>query len=199
MKKIYCLIILNCTVFVFANAQLKTKQEKGFFNITNVAEVQYLRSIDSSSVENGMAFVKGGFEAHTITGYFLNPNLSLGLGVGIQHSKTERSYEPNEESAPSVDNGRSMLLLPVFADFRYYPKNSINSPIFILNVGYAPLLKGTNTAEKDLNGGPLVKLGGGYKIYLNNSVSFVPAIYCRAQRFGENTVVGAALSLGLMF
>lgn len=199
MKKILVIAILSCCSFQFLHAQVKTKQEKGYFNITNFAEIQYLRSIDSSAVDHGMAVAKGGFGAHTINGYFLNPHMSIGLGVGIQIAKIERTYEPGYGTVPDSDIGPDMMLLPVFADFRYYPRNTRNSPMFLINVGYAPLLNGTHTAKKDMNGGPLVKLGGGYKIHLGNSVSFLPALTCHAQRFGENTVVGAALSLGFMF
>ncbi len=196
MRKIlllaFAILLLN-----YVQAQTKTKQEKGFFNITNIAEIQYLRSIDSSVTDNGMAVVKGGFEAHTINGYFLNPKISLGLGLGIQFANIGRSY--SEGSATDVNNGADIKLMPIFADFRYYPRNRLNSPMFILDVGYAVFLNGTTTAKNDLNGGPLVKFGAGYKIYLSDGMSFVPALTCRAQRFGENTVAGAALSLGFIF
>lgn len=193
------LLILTITASQILQAQIITRQERGFFNITTPVEIQYLRSIDSSIVENGLAVVKAGFEAHTINGYFINPNMSVGLGLGIQIAKLERSYDPGFGMGPSIEIGPDMLLLPVFADFRYYPRNTRNAPMFIINVGYAPLLNGTHTAKTDLNGGALVKVGGGYKIHLGNAVSFLPALSCRAQRYGENTVVGAALSLGLMF
>ncbi len=199
MTRFCLLLVLAVAASQVLQAQVKTKQERGFFNITNPAEIQYLRSIDSSIVENGLAVVKGGFEAHTINGYFVNPNMSVGLGAGIQIAKVERSYDPGFGTGPSMEIGPDMLLLPVFADFRYYPRNTRNAPMFIINVGYAPLLNGTQTAKTDLNGGALVKVGGGYKIHLGNTVSFLPAFSCRAQRYGENTVVGAVLSLGFMF
>ncbi len=199
MRKICLLIISNFIVFAFANAQIKTKQEKGYFNITNVTQLQYLRSIDSSIVDYGMAVVKGGFEAHTINGIFLNTGLSIGLGVGIQLAKIDRSYEPGYGIGPDIATGPDMMLLPIFADFRYYPKNSLNAPMFILDVGYAALLNGTTTAKNDLNGGPLVQLGAGYKFYLGDFISFVPSLNFRAQRFGENTVFGGSLGIGFIF
>lgn len=198
MKKILVFIFLNFSA-TFIQAQIKTKQERGYFNITNIAQVQYLRSIDSSVVDKGMAVVKGGFEAHTINGYFLNPNMSLGLGIGIQLANIKRSYEPGYGTGPDVNIGPDMMLLPIFADFRYYPKNSLNSPMFILDVGYAPLLKGTLTAKNDLNGGALVQLGAGYKFYLADFLSFVPSLNFRAQRFGENTVFGGSVGVGFRF
>ncbi|MFV0605465.1 MAG: hypothetical protein ACK5NK_06435 [Niabella sp.] len=180
-------------------AQGRTKQEKGYFNITNIAQIQYLRSIDSSAVENGMAVVKGGYEAHTINGYFINPQISLGVGVGLQMAKIGRSYDPGFGMGPESSIGPDMLLLPLFGDFRFYPRNNSNAPMFILNAGYAMMLKGTLTAENDLNGGPLILLGAGYKLHISNFISFLPSINFKAQQFGSNTAVAGSVGLGFMF
>lgn len=181
------------------HAQSKTKQEKGFFNITNVAELQLQRSIDSTAIDNGKAFMKSGFEANTITGFFLNSHLSIGLGVGIQLVNYERSYNAGYGTGPKVNlGGPDIFLLPIFADFRFYPTNFQNNAMLILNVGYAPVLKSAESGNY-LNGGPLVKLGAGYKIHLGYTVSLLPSLNLRAQRFGENTAVGIGAGIGLMF
>lgn len=150
MKKNGLLTIIATCLFICVQAQIKTKQERGFFNITNVAELQYLRSIDSSVVDNGMAVVKGGFEAHTINGFFVNPRVSLGLGAGIQLATINTTYHSGYGSGPDISIGPDMTLLPVFADIRYYPKNARNTPMFILDAGYGILLKGNHTAQLSL-------------------------------------------------
>lgn len=191
------LSLLNvCTVF----AQFRTKQEKGYFNITNPVEIQIMSSLDSAVMKNGMARIKGGFEVNTINGYFINPSFSVGLGIGLQFSNY--NYYPNPGSGGSYvkKSGPGIVLLPLFADFRYYPKNAISAPMFILDAGYAPVLKMANKDDQQyLNGGALFKIGAGYKFYLGDFLSFVPSLNFKAQLFGNHTAVGGVLGLGLLF
>lgn len=196
MKQLLLLTLFTTFLTPFLHAQIKTKQQKGYFNITNVLEPQYLQSIDSSGLEdNATAYVKNlGFAVSTINGIFLNPNVSVGLGLGLQFSKYKGHYPPE------ASEEHALTLLPIFADFRYYPRNFSNGLSFILDVGYAPLLKIGNEDDKSmLNGGALVKLGSGYKIHVNDLLSFIPSINFQAQRFGENTVIGGTVAFGVMF
>lgn len=213
MKIIYTIVLSFLFWNTAVNAQIITKQEKGYFNITTLAEPQYLQSIDSSDLNNGYrAYVKTmGISFSTINGYFPNPNLSMGLGVGVQFSRYKSFFviPPTlleNTKAAVVDNmtdaqtKQSIVLFPIFADFRYYPSDYRNDLMFILDAGYAPVIKIKNKLDKpNLNGGPLIKLGAGYKIELSESISFVPTINFNAQRFGDNTILGASLGLGLMF
>lgn len=194
-----------CIIGNISYAQIRTKQEKGYFNITNFAELHYLKSLDSSTLKEGRAYTKGfGFSASTVNGVFLNSNVSVGLGVGLQFSQY-KPY-PSDNSSDSAlktnyfDKKYNLTLLPIFADFRFYPSNYRNDLVFLLDVGYAPLIKIKNPLDKaDLNGGPLIKLGAGYKIELGDVVSFLPTVNFGAQRFGDNTVVSGNIGLGLMF
>ena len=205
--KIYKLAFLFCLLLSshLLSAQLRAKEGKGYFNITNIAEPQYLQSIDSSNLQFGAAYVKtAGFSLSTINGYFLNSSLSVGLGVGLQftgYKARPTSFTP-DSTFPSgyFEDRHSMTLLPVFADFRYYPNGSQNSLTLILDVGYAPLLKIKNEFDKaSLNGGALVKLGAAYRVPLSSTVSFLPSLNFNAQRFGDNTALGANVGLGFMF
>lgn len=198
MKKSLFLTAI-CFCLVSAVPAQKTKQEKGFFNITTLGELQLFRSIDSTSVADGKTAVKSGFELNTINGIFLNPHISVGLGVGIQFVKYESAYAEGYGVGPEANIGPGIQAIPVFADFRYYPVNKRNAPMLILDAGYAIFTKGINQAEKYQNGGALFKVGGGYKIHLGDAVSLLPSVNFRAQMFGENTAVGGAIGLALMF
>lgn len=195
--------LLFCSQLLFA--QLRAKEGKGYFNITNVAELQYLQSIDSSAMKFASGYIKTiGFSANTINGIFLNPNLSLGLGIGIQitgYKARPSSFTPDSSFSPGYfENKHSMSLLPIFADFRFYPGGTAKNLLFILDVGYAPLLKIKYDYDKEsLDGGALVKLGAAYRIPLGSTVSFLPSLNFNAQRFGDNTALGANVALGLMF
>lgn len=96
--------------------------------------------------------------------------------------------------------GPDLILMPVFADFRYYPQNKISNAVFIVDAGYATVLRSASSDYKTyLNGGPFVKLGAGYKIYLNDAISFLPSINFKGQQIGEATVAGLTVGVGVMF
>lgn len=200
-------LVIFCFALLISNllySQVRVKEGKGYFNITNIAEPQYLQSIDSSNLQYASAYIKKvGFAANTINGVFLNPNLSVGLGVGIQFTGY-KAYTTSFTPDSTFEKGyfgdtHSITSLPVFADIRYYPKGSDKSLLFILDVGYAPLLKIKNKFDKmGLEGGALVKLGVGYRVPMGESISFLPALNFNAQRFGDNTTLGVSMSLGLV-
>lgn len=200
-------LLITCLLFCsqIVSAQLRAKEGKGYFNITNIAEPQYLQSVDSSELAFGNAYIKTvGFSASTINGVFLNPNLSIGLGVGIQFTRYKahrNATTPDSTFAPGYfGDGHSLTSLPIFADFRYYPNGTRNSLMLILDVGYAPLLNIKNDFDKMyLDGGALVKLGAAYRIPVSETISFLPSVNFNAQRFGENTSIGGNIGLGFMF
>ena len=199
--------LLGLLIFMssIASAQLRAKEGRGFFNVTNFAEPQYLQSLDSSNLDYAAGHIKTfGFSASTINGVFLNSNLSMGLGVGIQfagYKAYQTSFTPDSTFAPGYFTDKhNMTLLPIFADFRFYPRGVSRNLMFILDVGYAPLLKIKNDFDKaGLDGGALLKLGAAYRVPLSKTISFVPSLNFNAQRFGNNTALGANAGLGLMF
>lgn len=203
--KVFAFIILFLACTHMLHAQIRTKQEKGFFNITNLVELQYLQSIDSSALTDGLAYVKSwGCSFSTINGVFLNPNLSIGLGIGLQLSKYKAfATSTTTDSALATgyfDKNHNISLFPIFADFRYYPTNHRNDIMILLDVGYAPLLKMDYNADKqNLSGGAFIKLGAGYKMEISKTISFTPTLNFNAQRYGDNTVLGGGIALGLMF
>lgn len=185
-----------CTAF----AQFRTKQEKGYFNITTPIEIQIMSSIDSAALANGAARMKSGFEVNTINGYFINPSFSIGLGIGVQFSNYKYYPYPGHENDYIKKNGPEIVSLPLFADFRYYPRDAVSAPLFIIDAGYAPVLNIRNKEDRQfLDGGALFKIGAGYKFYVSELFSFVPSINFKAQRYGNHTAVGGVVSLGLLF
>lgn len=195
------LLLLSILIQVTVQGQqLKTKQEKGYFNITTPAEIQVMRSIDSAMLNDGNARFKAGFEFHTINGYFLNPQFSVGIGVGLQYANYKYYPATGTPEAPAAARSARISTLPVFADFRYYPRYSINGAMFLVNAGIAPALSISNPEHKPfLNGGAFLKLGAAYKFYLSDFISFVPSLSFKAQRYGDHTVAGGILGIGFMF
>ncbi|ANH83982.1 hypothetical protein A8C56_15480 [Niabella ginsenosidivorans] len=189
-------VLTACTAF----AQYNTKQEKGYFNITTPVEIQVMSSIDSTMLANGTARMKSGFEVNTINGYFINPSFSIGLGIGVQFSNYKYYPYPGHENDNIKKSGPGIVSLPLFADFRYYPRDAVSTPLFIIDAGYAPVLSTRNKDDRQfLDGGALFKIGAGYKLYISDLFSFVPSINFKAQLYGNHTAVGGVLSLGLLF
>lgn len=204
MLRSTCRVLLLLGFLIQASATqgqlLKTKQEKGYFNITTPAELQVVWSIDSAMQEDGNARFKAGFELNTINGYFVNPQFSLGLGIGLQFSHYKYNPATGIPEQDTLTRGARVTTLPIFADFRYYPRNSISGTMFIVDAGYAPSLNASHAAHRPfLNGGALLKLGVAYKFYLSDFVTFIPSLNFKAQQYGEHTVAGGVLGLGLMF
>lgn len=196
--RLLLLALLLAPAITVTGQQLKTKQENGYFNITDPAEIQIVQSIDSAMLASGNARFKPGFEFHTINGFFVNPSFSLGLGIGLQFSNYK--YYPATADEAVKTSGAEITSLPIFADFRYYPRNSISGTLFIIDAGYAPTLSVRNETHKPfLGGGAFMKLGAAYKFYLSEFISFVPSLNFKAQRYGEHTVVGGVLGIGFMF
>ncbi|SDC35973.1 hypothetical protein [Niabella drilacis] len=195
------LLLTSLLIQVTVQAQqLKTRQERGYFNITTPAEIQLMRSIDSAMLNDGNARFRAGFEFHTINGYFVNPQFSVGLGVGIQYSNYKYFPATGAPEQPAPAKSARISTLPLFADFRYYPRNSINGAMFLVNAGYAPALSISVAEHKPfLNGGAFMKLGAAYKFYLSHFISFVPSLNFKAQRYGDHTVAGGIVGFGFMF
>ncbi len=198
-----CLLINNCVLY----AQFSIKRGKGYFNITNIAEPRYLQTVDSSSLQYAKAYIKGTyFGISTINGLFLNPSISVGIGIGLQwgHYRTyATSFTPKDASVFPMgyfDKIHKMVSLPIFGDFRFYPGNTVKKWALLLNVGYAPIVRIEHEMDKPgLNGGALLKLGAAYRLSMGGAVSFLPSVNFNAQRFGDNTTVGANVGLGFMF
>ncbi len=101
------------------------------------------------------------FAIHTVNGYHLTRNLSLGVGVGVEWFG---DYE----------------LIPVYADIRFYPGLTEWAPFFYGDVGY-----GLGVLDDTNDGGFMAGVGGGVQRSLNPNMALVASL---GYRFQANAV-----------
>lgn len=97
----------------------KKNKNSGVFNITQIG---YNQGIGNTRYRDNAEFRNRGYvnRLRTTFGYFVNPNVSLGLGFGL-----DGYHSPGYNTAPLV------------ADARYYWRPAGNSPFVALNAGYS--------------------------------------------------------------
>lgn len=155
MKNVFLFLVLFSFVNSFCQDDNKKDlfKNKGYFNITkftyytiNNANLEFI-DVDNSITRND---VKGdnpnGNSIQTINGYFISPNFSLGLGIGL-----ERFNSPNANT------------LPIFLDARYYLENDYNSLYGYANAGFLSKL------DSSFNKGGMLGAGVGYKFFINSN------------------------------
>jgi hypothetical protein len=141
--KLILAFILNIFISNFCLAQTDTtvnKQEKGYFNIT---ELGYYYGGNDKTVQLGANSSKTTFDAvntislRNINGFFLTNHLSLGVGVGLDGFQ--------------VKKGPFFNTFQLFGDVRYYFKNQDATWYAYGNLGKA--IKIDPHFEKGLAGG----------------------------------------------
>lgn len=158
-KQILILATVLFTSYTFCQGKKDKDINKnhGFFNITRFGVIPNFdirrETFDST---NGKVITKISnnsiaFSIQTINGYFINENLSVGLGIGLDRY-----------------NNPSANTIPAFLDARYYFKESAKSIYFLTNIG--SLIKIENGTRK----GSMVNVGLGAKFPLReNSRTFL--------------------------
>ena len=139
--------------------QIIVHDGEGFTNITGIGLGFGIGTVGDSDANNDQSF----FAIHTINGYHINRNLSLGVGVGIEW------YDDYE-------------LVPVYADIRYSPALTEWAPFFYGNLGY-----GLGFLEENLDGGLMGGLGGGIQYSINPNFALVGSLGYRFQGNSEGT------------
>jgi hypothetical protein len=97
------------------------------------------------------------FALHTINGYHITRSFSLGVGVGIEWYG---DYE----------------LVPLYADFRYYPSLTEWAPFFYGDLGY-----GLGVLNDNTDGGLMAGVGGGIQRSINPNMALVASLGYRFQ------------------
>lgn len=192
-KIFFLLFVIQC-VFLFSQ---NVENKKGFFNISKLGVIAIsdakLETFDSTNgilvtdLEESSNF---GFSVQTINGFFISPDFSLGIGVGLDRYNN-----------PSVNT------MPLFLDTRYYLSETSKSLYFLGNFG--SLIKIENGTRR----GSMVNLGMGIKFPLkkggsrtsvvsdisfsHKSISLDGLPISDSTRFTR--VNGIMLSLGLLF
>lgn len=160
MKK--TLLILAFSIFTLkGDAQTITKQEKGYFNLTeftvftgnNLYEFQ-VKPNSYSSVSDG-AYA---FSLRNINGYFLTNKISVGLGLGLENYTHSDNYFENNN------------LFLIFLDARYYFKNSANTFFAYGDIGSS--VKIADNIDK----GPMYNLGIGYKFKIAEKMALTAGL-----------------------
>lgn len=154
MKKIFIISILIFSCVCYSQEKdenLDFKRNKGFFNITKFGYINVLEAnLETFSPTNGVVVTDlvtdsaTAFSLHTINGYFINPFLSVGIGIGLDGYRN-----------PTYNT------LPLFFDFRAYLMDEKSSPYLYFD--YGTLIK----IEGDKNNGSIFNIGFGYKFPIN--------------------------------
>ena len=160
--KLIALLLLSSQLFAQDQTHKKrTKQEKGYFNVTEIGgffgntKVSYLDIRDTSPVN-----VRS---LRTINGLFINPKLSLGIGIGLDGIETKYYGFHNTFN--------------ISADARYYLKTANDGIFFYGNIG--PSIEIDDNFVKGL----MANVGVGHKLTIGSSFVIVPSIGYYQQHF----------------
>lgn len=142
MKHVF-LVLFLCVFSLSLNGQEKqsVKKNQGVFNITEIGYLPGSGNIDydSYSVTNDART----YRLRSIFGYFINPYLSLGIGIGL-----DGYHEPDHNT------------MPLFFECRGYLKDQRNTLY-----GFADVGKALN-ANETFTSGLFLNAGAGYKFFL---------------------------------
>jgi len=187
------LIIAFTTIFSTAvcHAQQITKQEKGYFNVTELGYQFGNNSLKIGNSSGGYGTYVNGTHAlslRTVNGIFITNKVSLGLGLGIEN------YSRN-------NGGINSNLFQLFGDVRYYFKNDVKTLFAYGQAG--PSLKISDEFEK----GSMYNVGIGYKFpvaertMMNASFGLTDQYvkYDDESVLLQNRYYGAAFKVGVMF
>lgn len=141
--KHFFLVLFLCVCSLSFNGQEKqsVKKNKGVFNITEIGYLPGTGNIkyDGYSVANDART----YRLRSIFGYFINPHLSLGIGIGL-----DGYHEPDHNT------------MPLFLECRGYLKDQRNT-----FYGFADVGKALN-ANETFTPGLFLNAGVGYKFFL---------------------------------
>lgn len=160
MRQILILAAL-CLITVSVFSQTITKQEKGYFNLTEIGGFAGNNTYEFETGPNSFKEVKDGayaFGVRNINGYFITNKISVGLGLSLEnYTRSESTY----------DNNNLFLL---FFDARYYFNDDENTFFAYGDIGSG--VKIANNFDK----GPMYNLGLGYKFKVTEKTALTAGI-----------------------
>lgn len=188
MKKSSTLICLLLFA-VIAKAQEITKQEKGYFNLTELGFFtgQQVQKLETLVGEGTLKTNKYVISLRNINGWFLSEQFSIGAGVGL-----DGYHNPKN----SFDYNNTFLL---FADARYYFKSAASTFFAYGDLGSSIAI------DDDFEKGLMFNLGLGYKLKLARRTGFVASLGYNQQQINGyrsiriNRISTIALKAGLLF
>ena len=160
MLKYVPILILCSTQLLYAQPNSENKN-KGIFNITSF-RAGWLTSGELSRLgapANQLDVSNARMNSlQSVTGFYLNPNYSVGLGFGLD------GY-----SNPTHNT------MPVFLDIRAYLYDEKNTAFFLLNIG------GTIGVDGLFRRGSTGEIGFGYKYYTARDLKLIGSINFHAK------------------
>ncbi len=202
MRNTLLLILFFTSYITFAQNQIDnkatdTQKNKGYFNITKIGYITNYNLKRDLFIE-GVGGIYSELESErshawslqTVNGYFLSPNFSLGVAIGL-----DGYHNPNFNT------------LPVLLDVRAYLSKKKNSVYSFLNIGPSLRLGGENSA---LRKGMVFNIGVGYKykvgkkLFLVSDIGFSHKTISLTEEWistSDDTVKanGIGFSIGIMF
>ncbi|MEJ2883483.1 hypothetical protein [Pedobacter sp. GR22-6] len=188
MKKSSTLICLLLFA-VIAKAQEITKQEQGYFNLTELGFFtgQQVQKLEPQFGEAVYRTNKYAFSLRNINGWFVSKQFSIGAGVGL-----DGYHNPKN----TFDYNNTFLL---FADARYYFKYAASTFFAYGDLGSSIAI------DSDFEKGLMFNLGLGYKLKLARRTGFVTSLGYNQQEINgypsirTNRISTFALKAGLLF
>ena len=188
MKKI---ILILFVIFYFQKVQSQeiTKQEKGYFNITELGYFMVNNAYEGQTSPSSFKVVYDGaygLSLRNINGLFITNKIALGLGVGLENY-THKSDRHNWDNT-----------FQIFLDARYYFKNDENNFFAYGDLGSSVAIS-DNIAK-----GPMFNLGIGYKVKSSEKTALIGSIGFIDQAIKEempvlrNRYYGIAFKVGLL-
>ena len=189
----FILIFTSPLMFSQKNRDIDKYRNEGFFNIIRIGIIP-LTNVKSEIWSNGLTVTNLpankaiAYSFNIINGYFLNPNFSLGIGIGL-----DGYHNPNANT------------MPLFVDVRYYFNEEAKSVYAFADVG--SLIKVENRTRR----GSMINLGMGYKFPINEKRIFLvsdislshKSISLDDMKISKSTNIiratGIMLSLGIIF
>ena len=187
MKKILFTFLVGLTLTKLS-AQEINKQEKGYFNLTELEYFDGNNDFRFQTGPNSYSEVHGGAYAiglRNINGVFITNKISIGVGLALTNytRKEIKSYNNTFQ---------------LFADVRYYFKNEDNSFFVVGNAG------GSIAIADNIDKGPLYNLGIGYKLMisqrqaLTGSISYVDQSIDHPAPIYKDRYYGLGFKVGLL-
>lgn len=158
-----------------------TKQEKGYFNITELGFFYGNSNIRYRNFGEGTAVNISSLR--TINGLFLTPKISIGIGAGLD--------------GVNVHRYKFFNTFNIFADARYYLNNKKHVFFFYGDLGSAVKI------DDNLEKGLMFNFGVGRKITIVRGFVIVPSIGYNQQNFKDGGTSfrneTLALKMGVLF
>lgn len=171
-------------------AQEVTKQEQGYFNLTEIGysfgnktfEYQASKNVFNSTTDGAYSL-----SLRNINGMFITNKISIGAGVSLEnYTLTESSHNYNN-------------LLLLFVDVRYYFKNENNTFFAYGDAG------GATKISDNFSKGTMFNLGVGYKFKVAprtgmiGSIGYNDQTIKREPNVTKNRYYGFAVRAGILF